>query len=186
MGLIMRYVLEREYDIELDFTDSVPIRVGGNEIDFCFEDMNTRRVIAAEKFSSGIIRSTIDGPMYELDEGGLFSSSEWKPFYGVLTNIGLLRFNIKNPTSEVPRIMSIRSLKLETMSNQKLAFKGNLFRVDFNDEKDKKRQLVFSVDDPTQYQEWCQKIRELIKEYKQFGDAIIDPKFVKKEKDVSM
>jgi len=26
MGLIMRYVLEREYEIEVDFSDSVPIR----------------------------------------------------------------------------------------------------------------------------------------------------------------
>ena len=26
MGLIMRYVIEREYDIEIDFCDSVPIR----------------------------------------------------------------------------------------------------------------------------------------------------------------
>ena len=29
MGLIMRYVLEREYEIELDFCDSVPIRTAG-------------------------------------------------------------------------------------------------------------------------------------------------------------
>ena len=28
MGLLMRYVLERELDIELDFTDVVPIRIG--------------------------------------------------------------------------------------------------------------------------------------------------------------
>lgn len=29
MGLIMRYILEREYDIEVDFSDSVPIRERG-------------------------------------------------------------------------------------------------------------------------------------------------------------
>ena len=36
MGLLMRYVLEREYEIELDFTDSVPITVNKQEIDFDF------------------------------------------------------------------------------------------------------------------------------------------------------
>ena len=64
MGLLMRYVLEREFDIELDFTDVVPIRIGQNEIDFCFMDMNVRRELEAESFSSGTIRSTIEGPMY--------------------------------------------------------------------------------------------------------------------------
>jgi len=29
MGLIMRYVLEREYEIEVDFCDTVPIREQG-------------------------------------------------------------------------------------------------------------------------------------------------------------
>ena len=47
MGLFMRYVLEREYEIELDFTDSVPIRQGNQDIDFCFMDLNTRREMEA-------------------------------------------------------------------------------------------------------------------------------------------
>ena len=80
-------------------------------------DMNVRRELIAESFSSGTIRSTIEGPMYELEEGGMFSSASWKPFYAVLTNIGMLRFNMKNPLSEKPRIMAIRSMKLETMSS---------------------------------------------------------------------
>ena len=43
MGLIMRYVLEREYDIEVDFSDSVPIRERGVEKDFCFMELDERR-----------------------------------------------------------------------------------------------------------------------------------------------
>ena len=41
MGLIMRYVLEREYEIELDFCDSVPLRMNGSEKDFCFTELET-------------------------------------------------------------------------------------------------------------------------------------------------
>ena len=40
MGLIMRYVIEREYDIEIDFCDSVPIREQGVERDFCFTELD--------------------------------------------------------------------------------------------------------------------------------------------------
>lgn len=41
MGLLMRYVLEREYNIEVDFCDSVPIRILGAERDFCFTELET-------------------------------------------------------------------------------------------------------------------------------------------------
>ena len=40
MGLLMRYMLERDYTIEIDFTDSVPIRINNKDVDFCFEDLN--------------------------------------------------------------------------------------------------------------------------------------------------
>jgi hypothetical protein len=45
MGLMMRYILEREFSIELDFTDSVPIRIAGKDIDFCFADLVIQREI---------------------------------------------------------------------------------------------------------------------------------------------
>ena len=43
MGLLMRYILERDYSVELDFTDAVPMRVFNKEIDFCFDDLNVIR-----------------------------------------------------------------------------------------------------------------------------------------------
>ena len=44
MGLILRYVLERNYEeIEVDFSDSVPIREQGVEKDFCFTDLDAIR-----------------------------------------------------------------------------------------------------------------------------------------------
>lgn len=39
MGLLMRFIFEQEYEIELDFCDSVPIRISGNERDFCFTEL---------------------------------------------------------------------------------------------------------------------------------------------------
>ena len=61
MGLLMRYMLEREYNLEIDFTDAVPIRIAGKDIDFMFEDLNVYRAIAQQEENSGIIKSTFDG-----------------------------------------------------------------------------------------------------------------------------
>lgn len=117
MGLIMRYVLERDYEMELDFTDVVPIRVGTEELDFCFTDLNRRREEEQNDKNNGTIRSTVDSPMWMLEEGGLFSQDEWKPFYAVLTNIGMFRFDIQKPMVDIPRVMKLSSLKFEKMTN---------------------------------------------------------------------
>ena len=78
----------------------------------------------------------MDGMMYELDEGGLFQSAEWKPFYSVMTNIGMLRFhNLKSPLSEKPRLMAIRTMKLEAFSSLKICYRQNIFQIDYDNEK---------------------------------------------------
>merc|ERR1712038_92378 len=64
MGLLMRYMLERDYSLEIDFTDSVPIRINNKDVDFCFEDLDVQRAIAQHEENSGIVRSTFDGPVY--------------------------------------------------------------------------------------------------------------------------
>ena len=79
MGLIMRYVIEREYDIEIDFCDSVPIREQGVERDFCFTELDQRRKVKADEQNNGTIRCTMNGNMHLLEEGGMFSSETWHP-----------------------------------------------------------------------------------------------------------
>ena len=114
MGLLMRYMLEREYNIEIDFTDAVPIRIGGKDIDFCFEDLNVYRAIAAQEENSGIIKSTFDGQIYELEGVGMFSKGTWKSCFSVMTNVGFYIFNEKD-LLEAPELLGIKTLKLETM-----------------------------------------------------------------------
>lgn len=128
MGLLMRYMLERDYNIEIDFTDSIPMRIGGKDIDFCFEDLNVQRAIAQAEENSGIVRSTFDGPIYELEEGGFLSKSTWKRCYSVMTNIGFLKFNEKD-LLEQPELFGIKTLKLETMKGQKRSGRDNLFEL---------------------------------------------------------
>ena len=79
MGLIMRYVIEREYDIEIDFCDSVPIREQGVERDFCFTELDQLRKVKADEKNNGTIRCTMNGNMHQLEEGGMFSSETWHP-----------------------------------------------------------------------------------------------------------
>lgn len=93
MGLIMRYVLEREYEIELDFCDSVPIRNGGKESDFCFTELEAVKKEKAIEGNNGTIRCSVDSPLHILDEGGMFSSDKWEPIYGMMTNVGMFRYD---------------------------------------------------------------------------------------------
>ena len=55
------------------------MRIGAREEDFNFLELNDRRQEIEEEFSSGVIRSTMDGIIELFVEGGFFSSYEWKP-----------------------------------------------------------------------------------------------------------
>ena len=78
MGLMMRYVLERGYKLELEFTDSLNIRISKKELEFNFSELHERRLQLEEEYSSGVVRATMDGLMEVSIEGGIFSSQEWK------------------------------------------------------------------------------------------------------------
>ena len=93
MGLLMRYVLEREYDIEVDFCDSVPMRLNGGDGDFCFTEFETCRISKDREVNNGSIRCTIDSTLFVCEEGGVFSSDNWEPIHGFMTNLGLLRYD---------------------------------------------------------------------------------------------
>ena len=93
MGLIMRYILEREYEIELDFCDSVPIRVSGVEEDFCFTELENLKKIKRDEDNNGSVRCTVNSPIYILEEGGFLSSDSWMPIYGFMTNLGMFRYD---------------------------------------------------------------------------------------------
>ena len=93
MGLIMRYVLEREYEIEVDFSDSVPLKLGGMERDFCFTELDDLKRMKADQENNGTIRATINSPLHIYEEGGFLKSDNWLPIYGIMTNVGLFRYD---------------------------------------------------------------------------------------------
>ena len=64
MGLLMQYDLEQEYDIELDFCDSVPMRINGDD-----GDLRLRFVFF--KFRRQALRSSGSHPSFR--EPGLSS-----------------------------------------------------------------------------------------------------------------
>lgn len=96
MGLLMRYVVEKSYALEIEFSDQVTHRINGKEDEFDFTDLEVRRREESLEFSSGVIRSTMDGIMLRYVEAGYFTDAEWKPFYTVLTNVGLFFFDPKD------------------------------------------------------------------------------------------
>ena len=58
-----------------------------------------------------------------------------------------------------------------------------MFRIDYENEKDQKRSIVYSVDETNKYKEWIEKLREMIKEFNMYGDAILDSKLLKEAKE---
>ncbi len=106
----MRYVLEREFDIEVDFCDSVPIRISGQERDFCFSELEVIKKDKQNEGNNGTVRCTIDSPLHIFDDGGMFGSDAWKPIYGIMTNLGMFRYVRQRPLDYLPKIMRLNSL----------------------------------------------------------------------------
>lgn len=107
MGLIMRYILEREYEIEVDFSDSIPIRERGVERDFCFTELDHARQEIRDEDNNGTVRATVNSPIHVLEEGGVFSSDKWIPIYGIMTNLGMFRYDRQSPLGIIPKIMRL-------------------------------------------------------------------------------
>ena len=107
MGLIMRYVLEREYDIEVDFCDSVPMRESGTERDFCFTELEELKQELKENDNNGVVRCTVNSPMHVFEEGSFLQSDSWKPIYGIMTNLGMFRYDKHKPLEILPKIMRL-------------------------------------------------------------------------------
>ena len=59
MGLILRYILEREYEIEVDFCNTVIIRERGVERTFSFTELEQARQERVDEKNNGTLRATI-------------------------------------------------------------------------------------------------------------------------------
>ena len=51
--------------------------------------------------------------------------------------------------------------------------KRNILTINYLNEKDKQSSKVFSVDDPDLYKTWCTKISQTLREFLQYGSAIL-------------
>ena len=107
MGLIMRYILEREFEIEVDFSDSVPIRERGIDRDFCFSELETIRQEIKDEDNNGTVRATVNSALHVLEEGGMFKSDLWVPIYGIMTNLGMFRYDRQSPLEILPKIVRL-------------------------------------------------------------------------------
>ena len=81
-----------------------------------------------QEMNSGVIRSTVDGPVYFYKERGLMQEGVWEQFYCVLTNIGLYKFD-QNDNMQQPELFGIKMLQFETLKDQIRAQRGNLFEI---------------------------------------------------------
>ena len=166
MGLIMRYILEREYEVEVDFSDSIPMmRERGVEKDFCFTELDTLRQEKKDEANNGTVRATVNSAMHVLEEGGMFKSDTWIPIYGIMTNLGMFRYDRRQPLEILPKIMRLPALTIAPMKGIHEG-KRNCFKLDYTNDQEKRSTKIFSVDDADLYQVWIQKIRLTINEFR--------------------
>ena len=112
MGLILRYVLEREYDIEVDFCDTVLIRERAIERTFSFSELEIVRNKKFDEKNNGTVRATINGELHCLEDGGVFSADTWKPVNGIMTNFGMFKYDRIRPLELLPKIMRLHGLSV--------------------------------------------------------------------------
>ena len=174
MGMIMRYIIEREYEIEIDFCDSLPMRERGIDKDFCFTMLESIRQNMKDENNNGTLRATINSPLHVLEEGSMFSSDYWVPIFGVMTNVGMFRYDRQQPLEITPKIMRLHML---AMTPVKGMYNGrpNCFRLDYLNDANKMSAKYFSVDEGEYYQEWLLKIKTTIKQYRELGNRILLP-----------
>ena len=110
--------------------------------------------------------------MHVLDDGGVFSSDNWEPIHGMMTNVGLFRYDRVRPHEHIPKIMRLHRLEV---IEHKGAYKGkrNIFRLRYINDKEKHSEKYFSVDNSELLPVWLAKIRQTIKEYSELGPNIL-------------
>ena len=91
LGLLMRYLLEKDYTTEIDFCNEVTIREGELSATWFFNDMQKWRNQERDDFSNGVLRSVFNCKMLEVEEN-TFSTNIWHERYAVISNFGIVIF----------------------------------------------------------------------------------------------
>ena len=88
----MRYILEKDYQTDIEFANEITIKVEEIRSTFYFTDMQKWRNMERDEFTNGMLRSTYKTVMHEVEEH-TFSSNIWLSKIAVVSNIGVLIFN---------------------------------------------------------------------------------------------
>ena len=82
------------------------------------------------------MRCTINSNLHVLDDGGIFSNDNWQPIHGIMTNLGMFRYDRNKPLQILPKIMRLHQL---AVSRKKGNYKGknNCFVLDYINDKEK-------------------------------------------------
>ena len=96
------------------------------------------------------MRCTINSNLHVCEEGGVFSGDNWAPISGMMTNLGLFRYDRQRPHHYLPKIMRLHRLEVHEVKG---AYKGkrNVFRLKYINDKEKESEKYFSVDNGELY-----------------------------------
>ena len=107
MGLLLKYILEKQYSIEIEFSQDVIV----NNEPFVFSDLQVQRENEARNHNNGRIRCTIDCAVRRYIAGNwLFKADQWKECHLALTNIGVFLFEKQDLCAKAPEFIWINEL----------------------------------------------------------------------------
>jgi hypothetical protein len=107
MGLLLKYILEKQYSIEIEFSQDVII----DKEPFFFHDLAIWRENDAKNRNNGRIRCTVDCAVRRYIEGTMmWSSSSWRECHLALTNIGAFLFDKQDLAAKAPECIWIHEL----------------------------------------------------------------------------
>ena len=170
MGLLMRYVLERAYPLELDFTDILDISIKDKNEAFDFLELEDRRKQIQTEYNNGVVRCTHES-MVKKGVMGSWSFGGFEEFYAVLTNIGIFLYT-PNDRSKFDTHYQLADIEYRK-SDEKMDGFNNIFIITFEG-----YDHYFSITDRETYNRWTKKIEEMLKEHRKPKANLLIPRDV--------
>ena len=91
LGLLMRYLLEKDYQTSIEFANQIDYKIGGFSETYFFSNMQELRDAERDNFTNGVLRSTYKTVIYELEQR-MFKTNLWHSKIAVVSNIGIFIF----------------------------------------------------------------------------------------------
>ena len=162
---MLRYAFEQQYEFTMEIGDKLSIICNDRKQGIHFIDLGLKLDVHPNDLES-IVYSSIDSEIYLYIRGGLFGKGNWKRLYAVLTNIGILLFDIKNqkhPCDLIP----LSNLQVLKDSGNQAPYESRDFILKLQNNRE---EFILSTNEQANLERWRRKIIDMIQDFKHMRD----------------